>query len=65
MNTHLHKPNWHMIAIRMEHLIHDPRFWAAVALGVLFALMIVSLMYAPTKSMLMPTPMGPIYPGLP
>lgn len=42
MNTlHLHKLNWHEVGLRFEHLVHDPRFWAGVALATILALMLL------------------------
>ena len=55
---HPHKPDWHLFGIRMEHLIHDPRFWAAVALIVLLGLMIAMAIFSSGTG----TPLAPIYP---
>ena len=57
---HAHKPDWHLFGIRMERLIHDPRFWAAVALAVLLGAMIALAIFSPGTSR--GTPMTPIYP---
>lgn len=40
---HLHKPDWHTVGVRLDHLVHDPRFWAAVALAVLLGMMIMTM----------------------
>ena len=42
-NVHLHKPDWHIIGMRFDHIIHDSRFWAGLALVILVALMIVTM----------------------
>ena len=39
---HLHKPDWHAFGMHMDHLVHDPRFWAGLALIILFGMMIIS-----------------------
>lgn len=39
---HMHRPNWHTVRVHLNELVHDPRFWAALALVVLFGLMILS-----------------------
>lgn len=39
---HMHKPSWHTMGIHLEHLIRDPRFWATLALVILFSLMILA-----------------------
>jgi hypothetical protein len=57
---HAHKPDWHLFGVRLEHLIHDPRFWAAVALAVLLGAMIALAIFSPGTSR--GTPMTPIYP---
>jgi fumarate reductase subunit D len=46
MQTHLHIPEWHVLKVRMEHLIHDPRFWAVSVLVVLFGLVILTTIIA-------------------
>ena len=42
---HAHKPDWHLFGTRLQHLIHDPRFWAAVALIVLLGFMIAMAIF--------------------
>ena len=37
---YIHKPEWHLFEMRLEHMVHDPRFWAAVALAVILGGMI-------------------------
>lgn len=65
MNMHLHKPNWHIVGLRMEHLLHDPRFWAAIALAILFALMIITAVYTETGEGTTTSPIAPMYPYMP
>ena len=36
----MHMPNRHDMTLRMEHLMHDPRFWAIAALVVVTAFII-------------------------
>ena len=57
---HIQKPDWHNVGVRFEHLIHDPRFWAVLALSVLLILMILSTLFAQKTNMMTTTPMGPI-----
>lgn len=64
MNIHPHKLNWHVLGLRLEHLLHDPRFWAAIALVVLFALMVITAIYAKPGQGSM-TPLAPMYPYMP
>lgn len=64
MNMHLHKPNWRTIGIRLEHLIHDPRFWAIIALGILFILMILTSIYSKGGQEMI-IPIGPMNPYIP
>ena len=59
---HLHKPNWHAMGVHFGHLVHDPRFWAAIALIILFGLMILASIMTKTSNM---TPMPRTYPGYP
>ena len=65
--THLHKPNWYELGARFDHLIHDPRFWAVVALAVLAILGIVTVMFTePTATTTNPMSPGlPVYPYIP
>jgi hypothetical protein len=61
---HVHKPDWHAIETRLDHLIHDPRFWAGLVLAVLFAMMILTaILTKPTPAPMRPIP--PMYPYLP
>ena len=73
MNTHMHmpawmhwhKPNWHTMGFRLGHLVHDPRFWATVALAVLLTLMILTAIFTESQSTTpVPRPY-PIYPYAP
>ncbi|MEN8127680.1 MAG: hypothetical protein ABFR90_07725 [Planctomycetota bacterium] len=63
---HFHKPDWHVVGMRMDHLVHDPRFWAAVALAVLLGLMILTTILAEPGSGETSMPQTfPIYPYAP
>lgn len=63
---HLHKPDWHTMGLRLDHLIHDPRFWCGLALLVLFVLMIVTaILTEPIAPTTLPSHPSPIYPYLP
>ena len=57
-----HKPNWHTIGIRLEHIIHDPHFWATLALAILLGLMILTAIFTARTG---ETPVRPVYPGYP
>ncbi len=60
---HMHKPNWHAIRVHMDHMVHDPRFWAAVALVVLFGLMILTTILSNDSSApVNMTPFNPYWP---
>ncbi len=39
---HMHRPDWDAMKIHMRHMAHDPRFWATLALVILFGLMILT-----------------------
>lgn len=43
---HLHKPDWYRLGNRFEHMIHDPRFWAVLALVILLTLMVLTAIYS-------------------
>jgi hypothetical protein len=62
--VHWHKPDWHTMGIRLEHLIHDPRFWAGLALAILLGAMILATIFSKYTG---GTPMTtyPIYPYMP
>ncbi|MBC8378024.1 MAG: hypothetical protein H8E62_02505 [Planctomycetes bacterium] len=57
-----HGPQWHTIQLHLQHLIHDPRFWAGVALAVLVGAMLLTLIQS--KSGRVPDT-GPLYPSNP
>jgi len=62
---HMHKPDWHSAGVHFGHLIHDPRFWAALALVVLLGLMILaSIMTKSTGAPITPRSY-PSYPYMP
>ena len=59
---HVHKVNWHEFGVHFGHMVHDPRFWAAVALATLLGLMIlVTIMSKSTSN----TDSGPVFPTYP
>ena len=62
---HLHRPNWHAIGMRLDHLVHDPRFWAALALAVLLTLMILVTIFAKSEGGTTMPHTFPIYPYAP
>jgi hypothetical protein len=43
---HRHKPNWHTMGPRLDHVIHDPRFWATLALAILLTLIIITMIFS-------------------
>lgn len=59
--THMHKPDWHLFAARLDHMIHDPRFWAVLVLVALFAAMI-ALAFVSRSGIITNAPFAPIYP---
>jgi len=62
---HIHKPQWHTLGMHLEHLIHDPRFWAVVAMVILFGLMILMVTMSSPHTVAGPRPMYPMYPYMP
>ena len=60
---HMHKPDWHTMGIHLGHVVHDPRFWAGLALAVLLGLMILATIF--TQSTNGTTTMPNTYPGYP
>ena len=61
--VHAHRPDWHAVGIHLGHVIHDPRFWAAVALAVLLGAMILAVILSKFGDSGMP--MRPVYPTYP
>ena len=62
---HADKSNWHTLRVHLSHMLHDPRFWAALALIILFGLMIITTLMTKPALVPGPTPTHPIYPYLP
>lgn len=61
---HLHRPDWHILGVHLREMTHDPRFWAVLALVVLFGLMILTALLSkgtPMKSGNM-NPYNPYWP---
>lgn len=63
---HMHKPDWHLLGIRADHLFHNPSFWAVLVLAVLICLMILMSIFAASGSNgTMGRPPYPFYPYAP
>lgn len=63
---HVHKVNWHEFGMHFGHLVHDPRFWAAVAIIALLGLMILMAMLSKPAGNINARPVMPTYPyGIP
>jgi len=62
---HLHKPG-HSFALKMEHLVCDKRFWAAVGIAVLVAGLLALAIWAGQgeRATSVRFPFGPVYPYL-
>lgn len=59
---HMHVPNRHDMTLRMEHLVHDPRFWAIAALVAVTAFIItLAVLTSPQGTNIDITPL-PNYP---
>ena len=53
---HPHRSDWHILGVRLEHIVHDPRFWAGVTLAILFGLMVLAMIFTkPGSGATMPT----------
>jgi hypothetical protein len=63
--VHWHKPDWHSMGIHLGHVIHDPRFWATLALVMLFGLMIATVIFSMTDGTPATRAYPPIYPYMP
>lgn len=59
---HMHRPDWHTMGIHLGHAIHDPRFWASLALAVLLGAMILAAILSQSAD---GTPIRPVYPTYP
>ena len=59
--VHWHKPDWHTVGTHLDHIIHDPRFWAALALVILLGAMIVAAFFTKPSG----NPVMPTYPYMP
>ena len=62
---HIHTPDWHNLGIRFGHLIHDPRFWASLALIILLGLIFLAAMLSDTTGHRPMTPYYPVSPYMP
>ena len=63
--VHWHKPDWHAVGIHLEHLIHDPRFWAGLALAILLGAMILATIFSKYGGSMPMRTTYPIYPYVP
>lgn len=65
MNTHIHKPDWYKLGVRFDHLIHDPRFWAGIALAVLLGLVVLGAIFGASRGEATGPYTFPVYPYTP
>jgi hypothetical protein len=61
---HGHKPDWHAVGVHFGHLVHDPRFWAAIALIILLGLIISAMVFSKVESATT-RPWNPVSPYVP
>ncbi len=61
----MHRPQWQTLKTGIEHLIHDPRFWAVLALGALVILMLLTLILGEGGTRSSTSPMYPTFPYAP
>jgi hypothetical protein len=47
---HMHKVDWHRAGVHMGHWIHDPRFWAIIAVTVAVGLLILGMWLTAAKA---------------
>ena len=59
---HGHRPDWHGFGVHFGHLVHDPRFWGAIALIILFGLLIMAIIFSRAGSREAPKLWYPISP---
>lgn len=63
---HVQKVNWHEFGVHLGYIVHNPRFWAAVALTTLLGLMILVTIMSKSTSSIDSGPVFPMYPyGIP
>ena len=62
---HLHRPDWHALMAHLKDMTHDRRFWAALALVVLFGLMILTAILTKTPAVPRSGPIAPFTPYWP
>ena len=64
--SHIHLPHGHL-AVRMDHLIHDDRFWAMVVIAALLIAFAAIVIWAGTTIESTPgtQPIRPLYPYMP
>ncbi len=65
MLTHIHRPEWHTIKLRLGHFVHDSRFWAVAALVILFGLVILTVFLVKSNAGAARFPTLPLYPYMP
>lgn len=61
---HLHIPKRGDVAIRLDHIVHDERFWAIVGAAILLGVLI-TLAVLTTTSESPPPIVTPMYPFMP
>ncbi|HDS84167.1 MAG TPA: hypothetical protein ENN97_03095 [Phycisphaerales bacterium] len=60
---HWHWPDRHTLSLHLRRLVHDPRFWAALVITVLVALMLILSFVVKPNNGMTPPPYGyPLYP---
>ena len=63
--SHWHRPDWQTLKSHLNRLAHDPRFWAALVIGVLVVLMLIlSFVVNPGQTTSSPPYGYPMYPYL-
>ncbi len=64
--SHIHMPRGHL-GVRMDHLVHDDRFWAMVVIAALLIAFAAIVIWAGTTIESTPgtQPIRPLYPYMP
>ena len=63
---HVHKVNWHEFGVHLGHMVHDPRFWATVALATLLGVIVLMAIMTKSTGNIGSSPVFPTYPyGIP
>ena len=61
---HVHIPKRHDVAIKLDHIVHDERFWAIVGAAILLGLLITMAVLTATSENSPPI-VTPVYPFMP